>query len=368
MTVRTNTFLLVSILSMLFSCGKDESGDNDVTLPSNLEFTVQVSDDGSGEVTVTAEALNANFYSVDFGQSPSETPVKTNNGIANYTYTEAGTYVITVQAHATAASYIESSQDITVTLGSSNSGNVVIPTTGYVSPDSYANMTKVWEDNFNGTSLNTSDWSYEIGAGGWGNNELQFYKQENTTVKDGYLIISAKKEGEQYTSSRLITKGKREFKHGRIDIRAALPRGQGIWPALWMLGGNFSTVGWPACGEIDIMEMIGGSNREKTVHGTIHWDNNGTRAQFGGSKTIANGFLGDEFHVYSIRWDDEAIIWYLDNVQYHVADITPAALSEFQQPFFFIFNIAVGGNWPGNPNASTSFPQHMIVDYVRVFQ
>jgi Glycosyl hydrolases family 16 len=368
MNVRTNKFLLAFSLGMLFSCGGEDPGDSPVTLPSDLEINVDVSNDGSGEVTVTAQASNANFYSVDFGQSPSETPVKTVNGIATYTYSAAGTYSLRVLAHATAASYIESSREISITLGSSNSGEIVIPPTGYVSPASYSGMTKVWEDNFDGTSLNTSDWTFETGAGGWGNNELQFYKQDNTTVTDGYLVISAKKEGEQYTSSRLITKGKREFKYGRIDIRAALPKGQGIWPALWMLGGNFSSVGWPRCGEIDIMEMIGGNNRENTVHGTVHWDNNGSYATYTGHKTLASGFLGDEFHVYSIVWNSESITWYLDNVQFNVIDIRPAALSEFHQNFFLIFNIAVGGNWPGNPSASTSFPQHMIVDYIRVFQ
>jgi beta-glucanase (GH16 family) len=253
-----------------------------------------------------------------------------------------------------------------------NDNEIVIPSTGYVSPESYDGMALVWEDDFEGTSLNSSDWTFETGRGtnGWGNNELQFYRQENTKVEDGYLIITAKKEsfsGAEYTSSRLKTQSKQEFTYGRVDIRAALPRGQGIWPALWMLGGNFSTTGWPACGEVDIMEMIGGSNREKTVHGTVHWDNNGSYASHTGSKTIDN-MLGDEFHVYSIVWTSTSITWYLDNVQFNVINTTPAALSEFHQQYFIIFNIAVGGNWPGSPDSSTSFPQHLIVDYIRVFQ
>jgi beta-glucanase (GH16 family) len=374
MNVRMNNSLLILILSMLFSCGGDSSEDSPVTLPSGLEFDVVVSDNGSGQVTVSAEAVNANFYSVYFGQSSSETPVKTNTGIAAYTYTAAGTYSIRVLAHATAAHYIESTEEISVALGSSNSGEIVIPATGFTSPETYAGMTKVWEDNFNGTALNTSDWTYETGRGtnGWGNNELQFYRQENTKVEDGYLIITAKKENfsdAAYTSSRLKTQGKREFKYGRIDIRAALPRGQGIWPALWLLGGNFSTAGWPACGEIDLMEMIGGSpNRDNTVHGTVHWDNNGSYASYTGHKTISSGVLGDEFHVYSIVWTAQSITWYLDNVQFNVIDTQPAALSEFHQNYFLIFNVAVGGNWPGSPDAATSFPQHLIVDYIRVFQ
>ncbi|MDG1279549.1 MAG: glycoside hydrolase family 16 protein [Algoriphagus sp.] len=254
-----------------------------------------------------------------------------------------------------------------------SSAKISIPTTGFTSPNSYGGMTLVWEDDFTGNSLNTSNWSFETGRGqnGWGNNELQFYRRENTSLQDGNLIITAKKEsfeGSEYTSSRLITLNKQQFRYGRIDIRAVMPRGQGLWPALWMLGSNFNTVGWPACGEIDIMEMIGGQGRENTVHGTVHWDNNGSRAQFGGEKKLTTGTLADEFHVYSITWDATTIRWFIDDIQYHVIDTTPAELDEFRRQFFFIFNVAVGGDWPGSPDNSTTFPQHMIVDYVRVFQ
>lgn len=372
MNVQMKGQMFIFIFSILISCSSD-SPDDSVTLPSDLVFDVEVSENGSGQVTVSAEAVNANFYSVYFGQSPTESPVKTNSGVANYTYTAAGTYTVRVQAHATASDFVSEETEISVALGSSNNGEVVIPSTGYVSPESYSGMTKVWEDDFSGTSLNTSDWTYETGRGsnGWGNNELQYYRQENTKVEDGYLIITAKKESfsdAEYTSSRLKTQGKHEFKYGRIDIRAALPRGQGIWPALWLLGGNFASVNWPACGEIDLMEMIGGPGNDNTVHGTVHWDNNGSYASYTGHKTISSGVLGDEFHVYSIVWTSESITWYLDNVQFNAINIEPAGLSEFHQNYFLIFNVAVGGNWPGSPNASTSFPQHMIVDYIRVFQ
>jgi beta-glucanase (GH16 family) len=254
-----------------------------------------------------------------------------------------------------------------------NLSEVIIPSGGATSPNTYNGMTLVWEDDFQGSTLNQSNWSYETGTGtnGWGNNELQFYRRENTSLQDGHLVITAKKEsyeGREYTSSRLVTKDKKQFRYGRIDIRAVMPKGQGLWPALWMLGSNFDTVGWPACGEIDIMEMIGGNGRENTVHGTVHWQNNGTRAQFGGEKRITSGTLNDEFHVYSIVWDAISIRWFIDNEQYHVIDTTPAELDEFRRNFFFIFNVAVGGDWPGAPDATTTFPQHMIVDYVRVFQ
>ncbi len=250
---------------------------------------------------------------------------------------------------------------------------IEIPATGYVSPNSYPNLTLTWEEDFSGTSLNRNHWSFETGTGnnGWGNNELQYYREENTSLQEGHLVITAKKESvgsSQYTSSRLVTMGKKNFRYGRIDVRAALPRGQGLWPAIWMLGTNFSSVGWPASGEIDIMEMVGGNGRENTVHGTVHWQNQGQHAEFGGSKTRATGTYSDEFHVYSVIWTENQIRWLVNDEVYHTIDTSPAELDEFRKPFFFILNLAVGGNWPGSPSTSTSFPQHFIVDYIRVFQ
>jgi len=258
--------------------------------------------------------------------------------------------------------------------GPDQTGNkVTIPKLGATSPTSYTNMKLVWADEFDGTALNSEFWSFETGNGsnGWGNNELQFYRTQNTSIQDGHLVITAKKEpfgGKEYTSSRIITKSKKEFRYGRVDIRAALPKGQGIWPALWMLGSNFDTVSWPACGEIDIMEMIGGGGRENTVYGTVHWQNEGKNAKYEGKTTLSSGTFSDQFAVYSITWDATSIRWFVDNKQYHVIDTTPAELDEFRRNFFFIFNVAVGGNWPGSPNTTTTFPQHLIVDYVRVFQ
>ncbi len=246
---------------------------------------------------------------------------------------------------------------------------VNIPTSGYTTPDNYPNMDLIWQDEFDATEVNLSDWTFEIGTGnsGWGNNELQFYKKENTFIVDGHLVIEAREEtvGAPYTSSRMITKDKFDFKYGRVDIRAALPTGQGVWPALWMLGSNFSTVGWPECGEIDIMEIVG--HEPNKLHGTAHWSNAGSHASNGGSIN-ASSSLHNEFHVYSITWNDTQIKWFLDDVQYHVLNISSSELSEFQNNFFFIFNVAVGGNWPGSPDSTTEFPQRMIVDYIRVFQ
>ena len=251
--------------------------------------------------------------------------------------------------------------------------------TNATSPLSYDGYSLVWNDEFNGSTLNSSNWTHEIGDGcnnnlcGWGNNELEYYRSENSTVADGLLTITAKQEnfgGRDYTSSRLKTQGKQFFTYGRVDIRAKLPKGQGIWPALWMLGESITTVSWPASGELDIMEMIGGTiNREKTTHGTIHYSNAaGGREYTGGSTTVENGLLADAFHVFSIDWNTTSITWSLDGVAFHSQQITSSDRTEFHENFFFLFNVAVGGEWPGSPNADTQFPQQMQVDYIRVFQ
>ena len=250
---------------------------------------------------------------------------------------------------------------------------IEIPTGGAESPISYDGMTLVWKEDFDGTSLDPTSWSYETGTGtnGWGNFELQYYLPENITLQDGHLIITAKKEsyqGSNYTSSRIVSMNKRTFQYGRVDIRAALPEGQGMWPALWMLGNNFSSVGWPRCGEIDIMEMVGGQGRENEIHGTAHWDNEGEYANYGLSTDLPSGQAQNQFNIYSIEWTDSEIRWYVNGTQYNVINTTPSGLDEFRENFFFILNLAVGGNWPGAPDATTTFPQHFIVDYIRVFQ
>jgi len=248
---------------------------------------------------------------------------------------------------------------------------------GYRSPDNYDGYNLVWQDEFNDGQL-SSDWIYELGDGcpnlcGWGNNELQTYtdRPENLYFQEGKLVIEARQEsfnGSAYTSSRIITKGQQSFQYGRIDLRAKLPYGQGIWPALWMLGDNIDQVGWPACGEIDIMELVG--HEPDVVHGTIHWatEPDGQRAQFGGSYSLDAGIFYDAFHVFSIIWTEDEIRWLVDDQPYHSTNIESSDLDEFRNSFFFIFNIAVGGDWPGSPDGTTIFPQRMAVDYVRVFQ
>jgi beta-glucanase (GH16 family) len=255
---------------------------------------------------------------------------------------------------------------------------VTVPVGGPTSPVSYAGYQLVWQDEFEGQELNASSWTFETGDGcpalcGWGNNELQFYQEKNAFVDGGYLVIEGRKETagtRNYTSARIITKGKREFQYGRIDIRAALPEGRGYWPALWMLGANIDRAPWPACGEIDIMELTG--DRPNRVLGSAHFGANVAQHQFRTSAKFLQGGakFSEAFHVFSILWEKDKIQWLLDDEPYF--QITPANLNglayPFNQPFFFVFNVAIGGNLPGPPAESTIFPRWMIVDYVRVFQ
>ena len=260
----------------------------------------------------------------------------------------------------------------TVTIINDDEHIFSIPETGYSTPETYEGMTLVWSDEFDGSTVNASNWTFEIGTGtwGWGNNELQYYQEDNTSIIDGNLVIEARRqtlESSNYTSSRLITRDKKSFRYGRVDIRAVMPEGQGIWPALWMLGSNHQQVGWPTCGEIDIMEMIGGGDgRDNVLRGTAHWNQGGT-VSYGQAYTNESN-LSEEYHVYSIMWDEQNIRWYFDDINFNTMDITPSALSAFHNNFYFIMNVAVGGEWPGNPDNTTFFPQWMIVDYIRVFQ
>jgi len=229
----------------------------------------------------------------------------------------------------------------------------------------------VWSDEFNGTTLDESSWTRETGGGGWGNNELQYYTERtvNSYLENGVLVIKAMQEnygGRNYTSARLKTQGKRFFKYGKIEARMRLPYGQGIWPAFWTLGESISSVGWPACGEIDIMEMLGHENFKS--YGTTHWDNNGQHTYQGGSYSLSSGTFSDSYHLFSIIWNEQSIRWYVDNNLFYTISITSPSMSELRENHFIILNVAVGGNWPGYPDPTTVFPQYMYIDYVRVYK
>jgi len=239
----------------------------------------------------------------------------------------------------------------------------------------------VWSDEFstpNGSLPDSSKWIMETGGSGWGNNELEAYtnRSQNVHVRKGNLVITAKKETykgadgitREYTSARLKTLGLFEQKYGRFEARIKIPRGQGIWPAFWMLGNNIGTVDWPDCGEIDIMENIG--KEPDKVHGTVHGPGYSGSEGLGGSYALPSGRFADNFHIFGVEWEPSAIRFYVDGKLYETrtpADLPAGKTWVFDHPFFILLNVAVGGGWPGNPDSTTTFPQQMLVDYVRVY-
>lgn len=238
----------------------------------------------------------------------------------------------------------------------------------------------VWADEFDtGTRPNPAKWVYDLGGGGWGNNELQTYtsRSENARIENGHLVLEARRETftgtdgltRDFTSARLKTQSRATWTYGRLEARIQVPRGQGLWPAFWMLGADINTVSWPACGEIDIMENIG--REPATVHGVAHGPG------FFGSDPVGRAFhlpagqrFADAFHLFAVEWETNRIRWLVDNQPF--LTVVPQSLPAggtwiFNKPFFLLLNVAVGGNWPGSPDGSTPFPQAMRVDYVRVY-
>lgn len=226
----------------------------------------------------------------------------------------------------------------------------------------------VWSDEFEGNSIDRSKWGFDLGGGGWGNNELECYtdRSENAYVSGGLLHIRALRDsygGRDYSSARMLTKGKFDFQYGYVEARIALPRGGGIWPAFWMLGNNIDAVNWPTCGEIDIIEAI---NTENKIYSTCHWNANG-HAQYG---TESGNFDITQFHTYHLYWDRDYIRTGVDGNQHYEILIKDGTgnTQALHNRFFFILNVAVGGNWPGFDVDANQFPTEMQVDYIRVYQ
>jgi beta-glucanase (GH16 family) len=229
----------------------------------------------------------------------------------------------------------------------------------------------VWEENFNKPTLDETVWNFDLGDGcpnscGWGNNERQIYTKENYEIKEGRLIIHAKKEGNGYTSTKITTKNKKFFQYGRMEARAKLPTGQGIWPAFWMLGQNISQVGWPKCGEIDILEYVG--REPHMVFTTLHTqDSHGNTIN---TKKTSFPNIEEGFHVYAVDWTKDKMDFFVDDTL--VYTFQPEVKNEntwpFDKPFYFILNVAIGGNFGGPDVDDTIFPQDFIVDYVKVYQ
>jgi len=242
----------------------------------------------------------------------------------------------------------------------------------------------VWSDEFNGadgSSPDSSKWTYDTGGKGWGNNELECYTNltQNAQMKGGNLVITAMHQPayacdggttNDYTSARLKTQGLFSQTYGRFEARIKIPAGQGMWPAFWMLGNNITSVGWPKCGEVDIMENIG--REPGTVHGSLHGPNtvSNTSDATAPFSLPAGQNLADDFHLYAVEWEPGTVRFYVDSNlsgTFTQSQWPAGGTWVFEHPFFIILNVAVGGSWPGSPNATTMFPQQMLVDYVRVY-
>lgn len=250
----------------------------------------------------------------------------------------------------------------------------VTPALGAAAPASAASGDVVWSQDFDGAADSAPDrsaWTNETGGGGWGNNELETYtdSRANSALDgQGNLVITAKREADgSYTSARLTTQGKYTPRYGRVEARIQIPRGQGIWPAFWMLGSDLPQVGWPNSGEVDVMENVG--YEPATVHGTVHGPG------YSGGQGITSSYqhpqgwsFADTFHTFAVDWKPGSITWSVDGVAYKTVTTADTRGNPwvFDKPFFIVLNLAVGGNWPGAPDGSTQFPQQMKVDYVRV--
>ncbi len=330
-------------MPIFMSCGggsKNTSSPN--TPPTNLTVNANVASDSSGNVSFTATATNAVSYDFNFGNGVIQT---VQSGIVTYKYAGSGTYTVNVIATSASGQTLSANTQVTVVV----------------------KLNLVWSDEFNNTgSPDPAKWGFDLGAGGWGNNELEYYtsRTNNAIVSNGTLKIIATKEnylGSNYTSARLLSKGLYSFQYGRIDISAKLPASIGTWPALWMLGNNQATVGWPACGEIDIMEQ-NGSNKN-TIYGTMHYPTQVNPNGDGTTTSIANASTA--FHKYSAIWSAASIQLLIDDVVYYT--LTNKSSLPFNQNFFILLNVAMGGNLGGTVDPAFTSDQ-MEIDYVRVYQ
>lgn len=337
-------FLTALTIFWLSSCSKSSTPDNNNVAPTNLTLVANVSTDNSGNVTFTATATNATNFEYDFGNGVFQ---NSTSGVVTYKYLASGNYTVNVVAKS--ASGQKASKSISINVSVANS--------------------LIWSDEFNTPGApDPSKWGYDIGngSGGWGNGELQYYtnRSDNAIVSAGTLKIIAKKEalsGFAYTSARLLSKGKFSVKYGKIEVKAKLPAGGGTWPAAWMLGSNINTVGWPACGEIDIMEHKG--NDLNKIYGTLHYPGRSGGNANGATKVISNATT--QFHIYEVEWNASEIKISVDDVVYFTfANNTTVP---FNHDFFLLLNVAMGGTFGGSVDPAFTNAT-MEVDYVRVYQ
>jgi beta-glucanase (GH16 family) len=340
------TYILIAAVALFSSCSKDNDtvSNNIADKPANIVVTPTLSTDNSGTVSFAVSADNAVAYEFDFGNGNYQ---NTSTGNLTYKYPVAGTYTVKVTAKSASGKTTATSIQVSIS----------------------AAEALVWSDEFESAGApDPGKWGYDLGNNnGWGNNELEYYtnRSDNAVVSNGTLKINLKKEnysGFGYTSARLLTKGKFAFKYGRIMVRAKLPTGVGTWPAIWALGSNIDTTPWPACGEIDIMEHVG--KQQNTIFSTMHYP--GHYGGGGVSSTTLNPTASTEFHVYSMEWTPAAMKFAIDGKVYHT--FANSADLPFNQNFFLILNVAMGGNF-GGPEVDPNFVSStMEVDYVRVYK
>lgn len=337
------TLILVALVAVFAACNKNNDGSGTVAdMPANITLASVVSTDNSGNVTFTAAADNAASYEFDFGNGVFQTST---TGNVTYQYPVAGTYTVKITVKSASGKKATKSAQVTVS----------------------AIEALVWSDEFNTPGApDPAKWGYDLGGGGWGNNEVQYYtnRSSNNIVSNGTLKITTQREnfsGATFTSSRLLTKNKFQFTYGKIEVRAKLPSGGGSWPAIWMLGSSIDTTPWPACGEIDIMEHVG--NQQNKIFSTLHYPNHS--GGNGVSQSTMINTASTDFHVYSLEWNAATLKFAVDGVVFHTFpnnNTTP-----FNSNFFVILNVAVGGNFGGavDPNFNGGT---MEVDYVRVYR
>ena len=336
------SLFILFVVTILYACSKEKTPGISTVAPTNLTLNAVVNTDSSGNVLFTAAAINSITYEYDFGNGIFQ---MVPSGVITYKYPASGTYTVKVIAKSASGKTISKSIQITVAVV----------------------FSLVWSDEFNADGPpDPSKWGYDIGAGGWGNGESQFYtnRSDNVIVQGGMLKIKMIKEnysGSQYTSARILSKNKYAFTYGKVEVSAKIPSGKGSWPAIWMLGSNINTVSWPGCGEIDIMEHVG--NDLNKIHGTLHYPGRFGGSADGNSKVIPNATT--EFHKYQLEWSASTIKISVDDQLIHT--VANSANIPFNHNFFFILNIAMGGGFGGNIDADLTNAT-MEVDYIRVYQ
>ena len=341
-----NSLAALSCLFIFITCNKANDGKS--LPPSNLVITSNVNTDGSGTVVFTSTADNAVIYDYEFGNGDF---LNGTNGTTTYRYIIGGTntYDVTVTAKSSAGLSIKKTAQITVVVNGEQG--------------------LLWSDEFNTDGApDPAKWGYDIGTGsnGWGNSELEYYtnRPENVIVHGGVLKINAIKEsygGKSYTSARLLSMDKFAFTYGKVVVRAKLPAGVGTWPAIWMLGSNINTVGWPASGEIDIMEHRGSELNK--IFGTLHYP--GRSGGNADGSTIVIDSATTEFHIYKLDWSAATIKIYVDDQLYHT--VTNTSGLPFNHDFFLLINLAIGGTF-GGPVDPAFTGATLEVDYIKVYK